>query len=373
MTAAGTADIVATGSVWPAPVPVSRPAPAGLAPEPWPAYRLDEATQASLLPPERIKRMGRGQMMAIAAVKRALDVCPEPPARGGATAVSLGTAWAEEGDEITFLQNLIERGEKGAKPAFFVNSVKNALASQLALTFGFQGENQTFAHDALSFESALWQGAWLLGAGRARHAIVCGVDALASFQEIHGHLLGWYATDPAAVAPLASIPVAAGHRTLPGEGAAAFVLAPPGTRAGRLARLVGLRVRGPLRRSPVLSASDELAFLEQALREGGTRMDDIDLVLVGANGDSALDAVYVSIIAELRARSSGTAVGVYRHVTGDFATASALAFDLAVRAADSGSLPAEVHVVEGAVRAVERVLLYHLTSAGYHSAIIVSA
>ena len=126
------------------------------------AYRLDAATEASLSPARAHQahgtRSGDGDSSPSSAPSQLRRGC-EPPARGGGTAVSVGTAWAEEGDEIIFLDTLIKLGEKAAKPAFFVNSVKNALASQLALTFGFQGENQTFAHDALSFESALWQGA----------------------------------------------------------------------------------------------------------------------------------------------------------------------------------------------------------------------
>ncbi len=374
--AACTADIVAAGAVSPGPAPVTRPAPAAVAREQWSAYRLDAATEQGLLPPERIKRMGRGQMMAIAAVQRAISSCAsraEPPARGGSTAVSVGTAWAEEGDEIVFLENLIKLGEKGAKPAYFVNSVKNALASQLALTFGFQGENQTFAHDALSFESALWQGAHLLRAGRARHAIVCGVEALVEFQEMHGHLLGWYGTDPRPLAPLSAEKRAVGQGTLPGEGAAAFILSAPGVVAVPLARLVSVRARGPLQRAPVLTATDEFAFVEQALRDADTSLDDVGLVLVGANGDPALDQIYAEVAHGLRARAPGVAVGVYRHLTGDFATASALGFELAVRAVAGGTAPSEVHVVEGAPRSIERVLLYHVTSAGYHSVMIVSA
>jgi 3-oxoacyl-(acyl-carrier-protein) synthase len=370
------ADIVAAGVVWPGPVPVTRPAPAAVAREPWSAYRLDAATEQSLSPPERIKRMGRGQELAIAAVKRAIASCAscaDPPARGGQTAVSVGTAWAEEGDEIVFLENLIKLGEKAAKPAYFVNSVKNALASQLALTFGFQGENQTFAHDALSFESALWQGAHLLRAGRARHAVVCGVDALVEFQEIHGHLLGWYGTDPTPLAPLSAQRRSAGQGTLPGEGAAAFVLTAPGVAAAPLARLVSVRARGPLQRTPVLSASSEMSFIEQALRDAGTRLDDVGLVLLGANGDPALDEIYSEVAGGLRAHAPGLAVGVYRHLTGDFATASALGFELAVRAVAGRAVPIEVCIVEGAPRSIECVLLYHLTSASYHSAMLVSA
>jgi len=373
MPAACTADIVAAGAVWPGPVPVTRPAPAAVAQEPWSAYRLDAATEQSLAIPGRIKRMGRGQELAIGAVQRAINNCPEPPARGGGTAVSVGTAWAEEGDEITFLENLIKLGEKAAKPAYFVNSVKNALASQLALTFGFQGENQTFAHDALSFESALWQGAHLLRAGRARHAVVCGVEALVEFQEIHGHLLGWYGTDPSPLAPLVGPKRAAGQGTLPGEGAAAFILTAPGMMASPLARLVGMRARGPLQRSPVLTASAELAFVEQALSGAGAKLDDVWLLLMGANGDPALDGLYAEVAQGLRARAPGLAVGVYRHRCGDFATASALGFETAVRAVAGRTVPGEVRIVAGTPRSIERALLYHVTSAGTHSAILVSA
>jgi 3-oxoacyl-(acyl-carrier-protein) synthase len=365
------ADIVAAGAVRAAPVPVERPAPAGLPQESWPAYRLDAATEQVLNPPERLKRLGRGQAMAIVAVKRALAACPSEaaPSADDSTAVSVGTAWAEEGDEIVFLDNLIKLGEKAAKPAFFVNSVKNALASQLALTFGFRGENQTFAHDAMSFESALWQGAHLVRAGRSRHAVVCGVEALIEFQEIHGHLLGWYGTDAAALAPL----VASRRGTIPGEGAAAFVLAAPGRAGSRIARLVHVRSRGPLQRSPEITGADELAFLEQAMREVSVGLDASWLVLLGANGDQRLDAVYAEVAHGLHCGPGAPAVGVYRHLTGDFATASALGFELAVRAVADRSVPSEVRVVMGEAGAVEHVLLYHVSSAGYHSAIIVSA
>ncbi|MBN2577040.1 MAG: hypothetical protein JXP73_20930 [Deltaproteobacteria bacterium] len=367
-----TADIVAAGAVRPGPAPVSRPAPSAVAQEPWAAYRLDAATEQDLSLPERIKRMGRGQEMSILAVRRALDACAEAPARGGATAVAVGTAWAEEGDEIVFLENLIKLGEKAAKPAYFVNSVKNALASQLALTFGFRGENQTFAHDALSFESALWHGAHLLRAGRARHAVVCGVEALVELQEMHGHLLGWYGTDATALAPLAG-KRAAGQGTLPGEGAAAFVLAAPRVGPKPLARLLGVRARGSLRRWPALRVSEELEFVAQGLRDAGTRQGDIGLLLVGANGEPGLDGIYAEVARGLRARAPGLAVGVYRHLTGDFAVASALGFELAVRAVASRAVPAEVRVVDGTAGAVERVLLYHVTNAGYHSTTVVSA
>jgi hypothetical protein len=94
---------------------------------------------------------------------------------------------------------------------------------------------------------------------------------------------------------------------------------------------------------------------------------------LGANGDARLDAVYAEVAQGLGQGTGGPAVGVYRHLTGDFATASALGFETAVRAVTTRTVPPDVRVVKGQPGSVERVLLYHLSSAGYHSVVIVSA
>ena len=365
------ADIVGLGEVRPAPAPVSRPAPAAIAQTQWQAYRLEAATEQSLLPAERVKRLGRGQAMAIGAVGRAVQSCAAPPEKSGATAICLGSGWAEEGDEICFLENLVKFGEKGAKPAFFVNSVHNARASQVALNHGFRGENQTFTHDALSFESALWQGARLLCAGRARHAAVVGVDALCEFLEIHGHLLGYLGTSSSPLSPLSGQTM---QGSLPGEGAAAFILAPAGSTDRPLARVVGVRARGPLTRAPALDAKAELAFVEQAAADIGVKLADVGLFVLGANGDSALEPIYAAVAEGLRRAAPKAGVGVYRHLTGDYATASALGFALAVRAVHQQSVPAELRLVGDAPGApLTTALLYHVSRLGHHSVMVVSA
>jgi 3-oxoacyl-(acyl-carrier-protein) synthase len=312
--------------------------------------------------------------MAIEAVRLAMGGSAAPLlGPGSSTAVLLGTACAEEGDEIAFLEHLVKRGEKGARPAYFVNSVKNALASQVALTFGWPGENQTFHHDALSFETALWYGARLLCANRAERAVVCGVDALAEFAEIQGHLLGQLHTDPTQLAPLSGRGPPGGRGSLPGEGAAAFIVAPPGTTASPLGRIVGVRSRGPLEREPRLDASQELRFVEQAVADMGATMGDIGLVLLGANGDPELDRNYAAIAAGLRPLVPRAATGVYRHLVGDFATASALGLALAVRTVAEQAVPEEIRLVAGRAENPTLVLLYHLTTAGRKSVILVSA
>ncbi|MGC4114747.1 MAG: beta-ketoacyl synthase N-terminal-like domain-containing protein [Myxococcales bacterium] len=368
------ADILSLGELRPAPAPVSRPAPAKIAQGEWTAYRLDEATDAILSPPDRLKRLGRGQSMALEAVKRAISACPEAPEKGRGTAVSLGTSLAEEGDDIVFLQKIIEVGEKGAKPMYFVNSVKNALASQLALNNGWQGENQTFAHDALSFESALWLGARLLCAGRARHAVVCGVDTLIEFQEIHGHVVGHYRNDSKPLEPLAGYPrpcVQGPKGSVVGEGAAAFVLAKEDSGQKRLAKLIGVKSGGSLVRYPKLAVADELAYVKDAAAQMGLDWASVGMVLVGANADAALEPIYAGVAEGLKAVAPKAGVGVYKHLTGEYATASALGFALAVRTVAEKAVPAEVRQITPCTAGT--VLLYHVGTAGYHSVMAVSS
>jgi 3-oxoacyl-(acyl-carrier-protein) synthase len=200
--------------------------------------------------------------------------------------------------------------------------------------------------------------------------VVCGVDALVEFQQMHGHLLGHLHADPRPLTPLSSQGL---RGTLPGEGAAAFILAAPDAAAARLARIVGVRSGGPATRNPVLDVHEECRFLEQALGDFGVPLQQVGLLLLGANGDSALDPTYLAVASTLRKQTAGGCVGVYRHLTGDFATASALGLALAVQAIAGKTIPDTIRLVEGTASAAPScVVLYHLTTAGYHSVMVVS-
>lgn len=362
-------DILRLGQLRPAPTPALAPPPAPLQDQaPWPAYRLEGTPGADLFPRARLRRLGRAQAMTLSAVKLGLQDAarPEMTAQGDEVAVCVGTAWAELGVELAFLENMIRRGEKGARPAKFASSVHNALASQVALGFNFTGENHSFNHDTLSFEDALWQGCNLLTRGRARRAVVCGVDAHADFLLLRGHQLGELRAGPTPLCPLQEPTPATG--TLPGEGAAAFVLAPVGEARGALARLDAVVARGSANHS-VLEIEPQVAFLTEVAARAGLAPADCHLLL-GANGDARLDAAYLEIARRL---SPAGGVGVYRHLTGDYATASALGLALAVKAVAVGELPAEVRLVHGAAPSGSTpVLLYHLSKGGNHSAMVVS-
>jgi len=307
--------------------------------------------------------------MALSAVKLSLrDLAGEGVgAPGPRVCVCLGTAWAEFGVELAFLENMIRRGEKGARPAKFASSVHNALASQVAMAFDWEGENHTFTHDASSIEAALWQSLRILEQGRADRAVVCGVDALTEFLQLRGQLLGMHRVSPGQLSPLAEVQGTAG--TIPGEGAAAFVLCRAGRGAGKpLARILEVRSRSAAGGGPAQpDAAAEL--LREVLAEGEVQTPD--LLLIGANGHGALDARYRQALALLGDASGGA--GVYRHRTGDYATASALGLHLAVRAISEGAIPPEVGLLQdGSRTGCRTVALLHLSPGGHHSAILLT-
>jgi len=368
------ADVLGLGVLWPGPQPVLNPASPAAAKGDWPAYRLEARPGEDVIPRAKLKRLGRAQAMALTAVHHALEGCGQGLAKEqGLVGVCVGTAWAEFKHELTFLENMIRRGEIGARPAFFANSVHNALASKIAMEYGWQGENHTFTHDELSFESALWQGLKLLSTGRASRAVVCGVDGLTDFLELRGHLLGLYHDDPLPLAPLQrrAEPM---QGTIPGEGAAAFVLAPAGAATAPLGRVIGVLSRGAS--SP--GARDALAqqrFILQALQTMEVDPGSVGAVLLGANGDAPLDRIYEEVLSLVRpCLGRGCWAGVYRHLVGDFATASALGLALALRLISERCVLPEVRALTpGLMSTPSRVLLYHLSGAGHHTVMVVSA
>ena len=55
--------------------------------------------------------------------------------------MAVGTSVGAVGETAGFLENLIQGEGEHPKPTKFINSVHNAMATQIAIQFGFTGEN----------------------------------------------------------------------------------------------------------------------------------------------------------------------------------------------------------------------------------------
>ena len=157
------------------------PLPAGSRRATFPALQCSDKLVAETIPDARLRRLGRAQKLAVIAAERAVRPGADHAKPAGGMAVLVGTGLGELGQTSAFLENLDSKGEAEPKPACFVNSVHNALASQIALLLGCTAENHTFTHGFISFELALWQAMAALRSGRIEAAVVCGADEVSPY------------------------------------------------------------------------------------------------------------------------------------------------------------------------------------------------
>lgn len=368
------AAVFGVGTVLPedGPAPYALPETLG---DPCPAYACAASPGSGVLPPKVLRRLGRAQRLAMTAAHLALEDAGIAAGDREGTAICLGTGMGELGHTYAFLKNMIELEEVKPKPASFINSVHNAIAGQIAIGLSCKGENHTFIHGSTSFESALWQGLYLLARGRAEYVLVCGVDELNGYMMAADRAFGRFQEGDDVLAPMSATgPWSAG--TLPGEGAVAIVLgrvddAPKGS-----PRIRGVRAR-PL--EPAMKtnfdAKEETRFIKEALGRSGLRAGDIDLVICSANGDSKLDAQYRDVVECLgQAAGAPLAHGVFQHGTGDFHAVAAVGLGLGIESVLNQVLPRRIRC-EGPVLGADlrHTIVYSLYSSGFHSVCMVTA
>lgn len=372
------ADVLGAGAVFPERAPIQLQLPEDMGKREHFAYRCASSPAKDLLPSRRVRRLGRAQELALAAAHHAVRSCPVPPGIEDGGAVCLGTGWGELGNTADFLEDMIDPEKLAPKPTHFINSVHNSLASEIAIDFQALEANHTFTHGAISFETALAESIRMLWRRRARCVLLAGVDKLTPYLLPAGFGLGSWRLGRGPLAPMETSPDGP-HGTLPGEGAAAFVLVrgEEDLKDERFARIAAVHVR-PLRSEDIIriDAEKEKSFIETTLDRCGLSLAAIDLALSGANGDPALDATYRRVFDAISA-SAGRPLchGVYKHGCGEFATASALGLILAIHAVQEGDLPDAIRVLDTRPmpRRITNVLLYHLSPSGYHSACVVTA
>lgn len=304
-----------------------------------------------------LRRAGRSQRMAMAAAARAARGADGAHRTKTDTAVYVGTGLGSLSETVDFLENMIRLDEAQPKPAKFINSVHNAAAGAIAIALGLHGENRTFVHESVCFEQALSQALMSLERGRAPSAIVCGVEELNSYVVSVGAEKGWWKTADAALEPLGG-PRTKG--TLPGEGAAAvFAGATGGNREA--AKVLGVSAK-PLARSgyPRISGQEEARVVSAALTSWGTSLDEIDLLVIGANGDAQADDAYERVIESLaKGEPRRAAVRTFKGACGEFCAASAVGVAVAAQAVMKGE--------------AKRALVYGLPQGKYRSMILISS
>ena len=272
-----------------------------------------EPDYRAFFPPSQLRRLSRISRMVVAAARRAV----ESAGVSGVDAVITGTGLGCFAESGMFLDAIQARGEELLNPSVFIQTTHHAASTQVAFALDCRGYHNNYCHRAFSFESALLDASLLVADGTARRVLVGGMDELVPTYATYLRIAGLLEPSPGLAGPVL------------GEGAACFVLS--GERGGNdLARFLGTGFTyAPGGGSPVTRGLSR--FIADHLPEGGLP----DLVLFGGMPvhGGALEHLGGGLLRPAaRAR--------FTHLCGEYHTAAAFGFWLAVRILHEGRIPA---------------------------------
>ena len=255
----------------------------------------------------RVKRLCRmGLSLAISA-------CEDAPKKKSPTSVFFGTGWGGLSEAHDFLTKLFASDERFTSPTDFVGSVHNAAAGHIAIHYKAMGPNVTMTGGDYSFEQALLS-ASLLAGGSDDPLLVIGAD------EYHEKY-----------SPLFDASVA--QAGVPADGGGALCLVPATSSSSLLISSSYFYYTGNNGKC-ILELVDALGGWERIKDEFGAVLVGIPAVQNEKGREQLGNFLSVT-------RYPHPVID-YRRLTGEFASASAVAAVLAVSFVKAGIVPENI-------------------------------
>lgn len=265
-----------------------------------------------------------------------------------------GLGCVEESEK--FLHAMVDTEEGMVPPTAFIHS-HNTIGAHIALNFESKGYNVLFAHKTVSFEAALIDSILHFNDSEASDILVGGFDeitsenyqlkkSIAQFKEIQCTNL--------------DIKTSKTKGSIPGEGVSFFLLSDHPAPAD-YAILQSVNILSSCRSDDGIKV-----WLKRILSQFSLDFDAIDLILTGLNGDIENDDIYKRLLASCFKKSVH---GYYKHLCGEYDTASSFGLWFACKAVRNDYIPAhsKLNLIS---RPLNHVLIYNQDKMKNHSMIL---
>jgi 3-oxoacyl-(acyl-carrier-protein) synthase len=305
------------------------------------------------IPPGILRRMGKSIRMGVGA---ALPLMSEAKDING---IIMGSANAGMDDCVKFLNQIVQYEEGQLTPGSFVQSTGNVIAGQLGLISKNKGYNITHIHLGLAFENALLDAIMQLNTNPSNAYLVGGVDEISPFHYNIETLAGSYKAEEISNKNLYQSDSAG---CIVGEGAAMFIVNSSANAA--IAKVEAIIT---------LHSTDKALVkqqLELFLQKNLAADEEIGVFISGENGDNRTLPFYTTCETLL---ADDTAIVRYKHMTGDYATASALGLWYACQFIQNQQVPAQMFKNNPSKINYRNILLYNNFKGLQHSFILISA
>jgi 3-oxoacyl-[acyl-carrier-protein] synthase II len=273
--------------------------------------------------PIQLRRMSRMFKIGLTAAK----ICTQDAQLNMPDGIITASGYGCIGDTSRFLLEVIGNGEKQLTPTLFMQSTYNSISGGIAMSMKCNNYNTTYVHRGFAFETALQDAMMQIEDVPSKRILVGGFDETNEGQFIISARTGYHRKD---FVDSLSLFQTEGPGTLQGEGAAFFVIG--GEKAEHTyCRLLALQmVYAPQ------SDTEIIAAIDQVLKENGLTIKDIDVVINGIGGDTIHDKLNGRLMDTV---FSGTQQVVFKHLSGDYCTASSFGLWLGAQIINKQTIP----------------------------------
>lgn len=312
----------------------------------------NQPSYKEFIPPAAIRRMAKGVKMGIAASTKALrEAGVEMP-----DAIITGTGMGCVEDSEKFLQAILDNKEEFLTPTSFIQSTHNTVGGQIALGLQCKGYNFTYVNGAVSFETALLDAKMQLENEEANAVLVGGIDetskhTLELFKLVN--LIKREEDKPYSVLEPNSKGVVFS------EGASFFVLENQ-KKESSYASIQAVSMISALDKNEVQN------YIDSFLISNNLKASDIDAVVLGNNGDVEFDGYYDVSTTMFKE----TPQVYYKHLSGEYNTASSFGFWIASNIIKNQQLPEVVSMNNLQKESYQTILLYNQYRGKDHSLIV---
>lgn len=312
---------------------------------------ISEPPYKEYIHPRELRRMSKVIRHGIIAARISLeDSKLEMP-----DAIFTGTGLGCATDTEKFLNTMVENKETLLTPTSFINSTHNTIGGSIAIGLGCHNYNMTYVHRGFSFETALHDAKMMLDTDEIKNALVGGFDEMTDNHIILLKSTGIYQEDGFSNLQLKN-PEKSG--TMVGQGASFFVLEKE-KKPSCYAQLLDLKF--------FYKPDSVSETIEAFLKSNELNTEDLDLVLMGYNGISSEKNVYDSVTKQLFPE---TAIAWFKHLCGEFYTASAFGSWVAAQILKKQHIPESIVYKGKAPKEIKTILFYNQFQGNEHSLIL---
>jgi len=310
---------------------------------------VQKPSYKDFIKPTMIRRMANGVKNGIVAASMALkDANVAMP-----NAIITGTGLGCVIDSDKFLKKCIDNDEQFLTPTSFIQSTHNTVGGQIALGLQCKAYNVTYVHSAISLESSLLD-ALLLINDNEETILVGGIDELGDYTtnlfQLIGHIKDANSLENGI---LNSHTVGA----IFSEGAQFFYISNK-KNDNTYVELIDVAIHD------VLKIEEVATELLQFLATNNLKIEDIDLVVLGNNGDTHYDNYYTNLQQTILEKTQQI---YYKHLSGEYNTASGFGLWIASQVCKNQTIPNILKLNNKKEGRIKNVLLYNQYRGESHS------